>query len=245
MAAVVFFSESLQLQKRMFKVFAPAFYHPYMPFEVMNPPKKPREKPNPYRKVATRPEPTMPMRHLHDPDQMQECFYPIEVMIDMYSKKINFELANEADVVTILDAMDRYLYSARPNISANDAQVIEFVTHILNFRKEIVKHFYRYMMTHPVAAAQYYPNQSKTQNIFHALTRIHVGTEEIQQLDPIRARMKAPYELSDFLVPEAAKDFSDLNSFEISMGIMKDTLSKDDDASLNLIDFISGRAPLC
>lgn len=229
--AAVFYLDPLEfIQKREFEMVVPAFYHPHMPREIIDPPKFRRQRPNLYTKVPTRSVSVGQFRHVEDPNRMQRTAHSIEVMVDMHLKKIEFELVDQTDVVYILDAIDRYWLSRTEYVRNNDQPTIEYLRKMGSFREKVYHHYYRYMKTHPDALDRLYPNDSATGNLLHIMSLTTGSTSEEHQfkLDPLRAKSKPPFEIEDLLPRTAVKEEDDYSGMAAGLGLSTGDLLKDD-----------------
>lgn len=226
------------IKNRPFDVYVPAFYHPHIPTEVLHPKPKPFEKVNRWRKVAVnRRDPTPFFRPL-DTNQLQKASYTIEIMLDMFRKKIEFELVHEEDVVEILEEIDRYLISLRPDVELGNETIIEYVKLVMSWRKEVYKGYYRYMQLNPVALDKLYPNQDRNKNLVSLMVSIGGANSDMQELDPLRAKAKPPYDLKSS-TPSSNIDIESSMSIESSFGLSTEGIIKDDGKEFDMDDFLN------
>lgn len=224
------------VKKRPFDVYVPAFYHPNMPDDLVNPSRAPLERVNRFKMVATKKRNPAPFYRPLDPHQLQRAAYTIENMLVMFNKQVEFELVNEEDVVEIFEGIDRYLETLREDIRAGSEPAVEYARLLIKWREEVYKHYYRYMMTHPTSLETLYPNNDKKQNIFALLSALNGTSQETLNLDPLRAKAKPPYEINDVKPGEKVTN-SDMD-IESSLGLSKKGIMQDDGRDFNFDDFI-------
>ena len=170
--AQIYLSAVDYIKNKPFDVWVPAFYHPHIPQEMVHKNAAPLGRTNPYRWTDLNRRNMTPFYQPHDASQMQRASYPIEIMLDMFQKKIEFELGSEDDVPEIFDALDRYLLSLKDNVADGNEAVIEYARLVLRWRAEMYKHYFRYMQTHPAALANLHPNNNKEQSLVRRISVI-------------------------------------------------------------------------
>lgn len=237
MKTVLYLDAEEFIRKREFVLNVPAFYHPNMPDELVNPKPPVREKVNRFYPVQTGKRNLAPFRQIVDPMQKQIAHYSVEVMIDMFQKKIEFEMIHDEDVVEILDGIDRYLVMIRPYIEDMIEDITVYAKKMIAFRSEVYKHYFRYMNLNPAALQSLYPNNDPKRNIF-TLMSLGVKKERLK-LEPLKARAFPPYDLEDCKPKEAAVD--DNVIIESSLGISTAALLKDDGKDFDFHHFLQGK----
>lgn len=234
MAGPIYISAADFIKQKPFDLFVPAFYHPHLPTDIRNPGKFVRERPTPFKKVAVRGQRVRPFDHVIDPNQMQKAAFSIEVMLDMYQKKIEFEIANEDDIVEIFEGLDRYLLSLKPEVLSGDQVSVDYARLVVRWRGELYKHYYRYMKTHPAALEKLYPNNNPTQNLLHLMTLTSGLREGKAELDPLRAKAQPPYDIEQSQPKDkVANDITEVDPF---LGM--DSPSVDDGKGFDIDSFI-------
>jgi hypothetical protein len=225
------------VQKRLFDMWVPAYYDPNLPEDMIATKPKPFEKTNRFRPVSKSRRDPSPFYKPYAPDQPQLSAFSIEGMVKMFYRKVEFELYKESDIVEIFDGLDRYLISLRQDVELGNERIIEYVRLCLELRKELYKHYYRYMELNPTAKEKLYPNNDPTKNIFHLMALAGGLREDHDALDPLRARSKPPYEV-DTIKP--VEDTSvDADTFiESSYGLSKEGPMIDDGKDFNFDDFL-------
>lgn len=224
------------IKNRLFEVEVPAFYHPHMPEEMVNPPEYKKPKINRFRMTAVNPRPPILSRPVFDPNQLQRAKYSIEVMLDMFNKQIEFSLVQTFDVVEILENLDRYLLSLKADVDARDPKITEYAKLVIRYRAEVYKHYYRYMKLNPTALATLYPNNDPTKNIFSLIGGLGTA-RDVANLDPLKAKAFPPYEIHDGSESEAEPSAEML--METSLGISKvNALLSDDGKNFSIDDFL-------
>jgi hypothetical protein len=226
------------IKNRPFELYVPAFFHPHIPDDMKNPTLAPMERVNRFRMVPVRRKNTTPFRHVFDPHQRQRAAYPIEVMLEMFQKQIEFEHVYDEDVVEVFEGIDRYLVSLRDDVIAGSEKVITYVRFLLRFREEVYKHYYRYMMSNPTSLASLYPNNDTKKNIFALLSALSGTSKETFNLDPLRAKGIPPLDLNALMPKEKTEDKAD-GDLERSYGIGSGkAMVADDSRDFNFEDFL-------
>lgn len=233
-----YFSAAEYIKERKFPLQVPAYYNPFIPESMVNKTPQPLEKVNTLRMVGTRRCAGPMPRMLDDPDMLQRADYSIEIMVDMFKRKVVFHLMQSFDIVEILDGIDRYLLSLQHDVESGDERAIAYGKLMIAFREEIYKHYFRYMKTNPTALAKLYPNENLNKNFHTLLSAFSHGREDLQNLDPLKAKAFPPYTIED---PKDSKvDTFDANAdTEISLGISAaNKLLSDDGKSFDFEDFL-------
>lgn len=219
-----------------FDVWVPAYYDPTRPPEMIATKPKPFEKTNRFRLVSKSRRSNEPFYKPYAEDQPQLMSMSIEDMLKMHYRKVNFELVKEPDIVEIFEGLDRYLISLKVDVEMGSERIIEYVKLCLDWRKEVYKHYYRYMELNPAAKEKLYPNSDPTKNIFHIMTLVSGLNEETYKLDPLKARRDPPYEV------EAIKPKEELPSadaiIESSYGLSTESPILDDGKDFDFENFI-------
>ena len=237
--AVYYLSVHEYITKHPFEVLVPAFYHPHMPANMVNPKPEPLEKPNRWRKVPTKRRSLLPFNPVEDPDRLQSAKYTIEIMLDMFRKKIEFQIVHDEDVVEIFEGLDRYLISLKTDVEMGDPKITEYAKLVIAWRDEVYKHYYRYMMTHPAAKEKLYPNNDPTKNLLHLMSIASGIRKEQYNLDPLRARAEPPYRIDSIKPKEKDGSLSPEMSMESSLGLSaSSTLLADDGKGFDFDDFL-------
>lgn len=227
------------IRKKLYELEVPAYYHPHMPDEIMNPKKPVREKLAPGKKVKRGLQGVHMVRTLDDPHMVQRAAYSIETMIDMHRKKVEFAFARAFDAVDVFNALDRYLLSLQSDVESGNQAVREYAKLVIAFRADTYKLYYAYMKRNPAALETLYQNFSPDKNFFAIMSLISGGAEDVSQLDPLKAKAYPPYPIDD------AKPKSDEpsveESFEASYGVSSaaNKFLTDDGKSFNFEDFLN------
>ena len=233
-----FFSAVEFIKERRFEVYVPAFYHPVLPQEMLNPKPAPLERPNPWKKVATRRRDPTPFRQLQDPNQLQRASYTIEIMLDMFRKKIEFIIANDDDIPEMFDGVDRYLESIKPDVSLGVERTVDYARLVVAWRGELYKHYYRYMKTHPTALDKLYPGEDKNKNIFALLSAVGTDADPALSIDPLLSKRNPPYDI-DKTIPGGDKQQTAQQRVEDLLGISSNSGPVvDDGRDFNFEDFL-------
>lgn len=227
------------IKNRNFEVLVPAFYHPHVPAEMLNSKPAPLERPNRFKPVATKRRLPVPFYQPIDPNQLQRASYSIEIMLDMFRKKVEFQIAHDEDIPEIFDGLDRYLLSLQQDVETGNERSIEYARLVIAWRGEVYKHYYRYMKTHPAALEKLYPNNNPTQNLLHLMSSTGIRKENLA-LDPLRAKAEPPYQV-DAVTPKGPDEFQSEDSMiESSLGLSKNFNFNDDGKDFNFDDFLKG-----
>ncbi len=228
------------IRERRFEVLAPSYYHPHISSDVLlgGVEKPKQERVNPYRFVTvgrqTPPRPSMVLPGQHA-DQHQHCYYTAEIMVDMFRKRIPFDIVHDVDIVELMDGVDRYLVSLKADIQAEVVEAIEYTRLLLAWREQLYKHYFRYMKTHPTAMEELYPNFDKQNNIFSLLLAVgSLGIEETN-LDPLKARQTPPVTLDI----RASKTSTEITQTEAEQEITNPFASAHNE-KFDLQDFLKG-----
>jgi len=222
------------IRERLYDVWIPAFYHPNVPADMFDDPVPSKEAVNKFTKVLMGTRLPIPMVHTPDPEQMQKSSQPIEVMIDMHRRKIEFELFQFSDIVDIFDSLDRYLYSLQSKIEAGDERCTKYALHVLSFREKAFIHYFRFMQENPLAKEKLYPNNSTKNNIFSLMVGMGGDADE---LDPLRARRNPPFAIKPKERHELAVGDA---GFVDGLGISQSHVLLDDGKGLDLESFLKG-----
>ena len=226
------------IKQKPFKVYVPAFYHPHLPSDIKNPVAQRAVRPNSFRMTSTgRRNPAL-MRQTADASQMELASFSIEIMLDMFQKKIEFELADENDLPEILDGLDWYLKSLEPDVKLGSEHYIAYARLVISWRSEVYKHYYRYMKNNPTVLESLYPNNNKTQNLLHLMSIGGGIRKENLELDPLRAKARPPYDVDTVIPKEVVPDERDDFSMENSYGIGSVNPMTDTGKDFNFEDFL-------
>lgn len=230
------------IRKRNFDVWVPAYYHPHMPAELVNPKPAPREKVNRYRMVATKRRDPTPYRQHVDPNQIQKASYSIEIMLDMFRKKVEFELQNEYDVVEILDGLDRYLGTLRVDVEMGLTKAVEYAGWVIAWREQVYKHYYRYMMTHKDARDFLYPGNDPENNMLSLISMMAPSITRYgeTEVDPLKAKAHPPYRVEGLLPKEKNNNPDEMLLMESSLGLSRPSIT-DDGKDFDFDDFLARR----
>lgn len=226
------------IKNRNFEVWVPAFYHPHMPEDMLNSKPQPVAKTNRWKMVTKNQRNPLPFQQHTDPNQMQRASYSIEIMLDMFRKKIEFQIALEDDIPEIFDGLDRYLMSIKPDVEVGVERTIEYAKLVLAWREEVYKHYYRYMQSNTNAMDRLYPNGSPTKNLVHLMSLVSGVRQETRNLDPLRARANPPYRIDAIVAPLPGQRSDGTFELEDSLGISTSTLLNDDGRDFNFDDFL-------
>lgn len=181
------------IKKRLFEVEVPAFYHPNMPANIVNPPPRVREKLVPGKIRKTGLNGIIALPPTVDPHQLQRASYSIETMLDMFNRKIEFALIQTFDIVEVLESLDRYLLSIKHDVEAGNQQITDYAKLVVRWRGEVYKHYYRYMKLNPAALARLHANNDPNKNFFSLMSAITGNDENVKRMDPLRAMAYPPY----------------------------------------------------
>lgn len=238
--AQYFLSAFEYIKTKVFDVWVPEFYHPHLPEHMLDPRPAPLERVNRFRAVTTKRRSPMPFRRIEDPHQMQKASYSIEIMLDMFRKKVEFELCNEEDIVEILDGLDRYLLSLENDVKLGEERAVEYAKLVINWREEVYKNYYRYMKLNPAALEKLYPNNNPTQNLLYLMSAVSGVKKENLELDPLRARAEPPYRVEKIIPQNNDGIKVGEMEFETSLGLSKaSSLLNDDGKDFNFDDFLN------
>lgn len=223
------------IKKRRFEVEVPAFYHPFMPDDIVNPKPRVSERLAPGKRVKRGLNGVIVLPPVEDPNQLQRASYTIEIMLDMFNKKIEFSLMQTFDIVEILDSIDRYLISIQRDVESGNQKVVEYARVLVKWRDEVYKHYFRYMKQNPAAAARLYANNDPKKNFFSLMSTITGNDEEHRDLDPLRAKAYPPYPI------DRNADKSEVTAGEVmmetSLGIPDSAINKMLNGEDNKFDF--------
>ena len=238
--APLFLSVVEFIKNRNFEVIVPAFYHPHMPAEMVNPKPAPLEKVNRHRMVAVNRRHSAPFNPVEDPDRLQRASYSIEIMLDMFRKKIEFQIVNQDDIPEIFDGLDRYLLSIKTDVEMGNERSVEYARLVIAWREEVYKHYYRYMKEHPAAMEKLYPNNDPTKNLLHLMSLMGGVRKDIANLDPLRARAEPPYRV-DAVLPVSKSGNTAEDFMESSLGLSGGGMPLNDDGKgFDFEDFLKG-----
>lgn len=231
------------IQERPFDVHVPAYYYPNLPDAIKHPQPFKRERPSPGRRVAVHQRPSIPLYAPHDPGRMQKASFSCQIMIEMFVKQVEFELAHEEDTVEIIDGLDRYLESLRRDIELGDETCTTYAQYVINWRKEVYKHFYRVMMTNPAAREKLYPNGSPNKNLLSIIARVNSFDTTVAKLEPLVAMAHPPYEI-DQIKPNTQREsvVSGSTTMEGSLGLPTErsySVLEDTGKDFNIKDFLN------
>lgn len=227
------------IKQRLFEVEVPAFYHPFMPAEIVNPQKPVKQKLVPGVRVKTGLNGMIVLPPVVDPNQLQRANYSIEVMLDMFNRKIEFGLVQTFDIVEILESLDRYLISIQHDVEAGNKKTIEYAKLVISWRAEVYKHYYRYMKLNPAAEARLYPNNDPNKNIFSIMAAIGGNSEDLGKMDPLKAKSFPPYAIDG--IKQNDKSESPAVIMETSYGLPQSAINKmlsGEDTKFDLNEFL-------
>lgn len=232
----VYISQVDYIKYHLFDVFVPAYFQTAIPEHMKDPTPKPLGRVNPFRMTDINRMSNVPLYQPFDPHQIQSARYSIEIMLEMHAKKVEFELGIESDIVLILDALDKYLLTLTEDIRGGHEYAIAYARLVVSFREEVYKLYYRYMKLNPGVMDNLYPKQDKTKTLNHLL--MAVGGEDLNTLDPLRARMKPPIDI-DSLLPKNNQPLT-IENLEGSLGIPKSGAFVDDGKDFKIDEFLQG-----
>lgn len=235
--AIHYLSSAEYFRKRTFDVLVPAYYHSHIPEEMKTGRREALARVNRFKMVSTRQREPTPFYQPRDPYSWQHAQYTLEIMVDMFYKKVVYQLTHDEDIVEILDEVDRYLITLQTDVETNNRTIVEYVKIVLQWREELYKHYYRYMRQHPEALARLYPNEDPTKNIFHLMSSIGLPKTKHQETDPLKRKAHPPYTL-DELKPLPGKT---TEAYEDLMGISMDNNPLAAEENFNFDDFLAKR----
>lgn len=132
-------------------------------------------------------------------DQMETSLVSAYSLLDMYTKKVMFEILNDLDVVHIFHLCDRYLEYAKTGIINNVQVVIDFCRDLINFRQTFLYPcFRRVVCKYPTLASAYRTYGTGINDVWLSL----FGAEDAGVKDGLERLRKPPYEL-EALQPSA------------------------------------------
>lgn len=231
-----YFSSYDFITKKTFDVLVPAFYQSHIPDSIRNAKPEPFEKPNPFRAVSTARINPAPFYTIFDPDRLQMASYTVEIMIDMFTKKVEFQIVNDVDVVEIMDGLDAYLMSIKSDVEIGNEATIAFARMSLNWREELYKHYYRYMKTNKLALDNLYPNNDPSKNLMSLMATMTTREETIGELDPLLAKANPPYRV-DAIIPKDAQS-KEQGYVESYLNNASDTFMNDSANKFDLEEFL-------
>ena len=219
----IYISAYEYVTQRTFNVYAPAFYQPHLPKEMLNPIVKRREAPNRWKP--------------YDEKQMQRCSYTIEIMLDMFQKGIEFEIADENDIPEIFDNIDRFLMTLETDITLGEDWSTNYARLLVKWRAEVYKHYYRYMQMHPGVKDTLYPNNDQKKNLLSLLSMVSGTSSEQRNLDPLRARQFPPFDI-DAIKPKPAEE-KEPTLLDSGLSLGADRYLSDNGRDFDFDDFLS------
>lgn len=231
--SVLYLSAADSFKKKLYEVFAPAYYQSNLPDHFVKKPYHPKPKINPFTMTPVNQRNATPFYQPLDPNQMERASYSIERMIDMHEKRVTFTIANDYDIPSILGEIDEYLLSLKEDVKLGVDKAVNYTRLVVRFRKEVYKDYYRYMKQNPTALEELYPGYSIDDNLFSVMGQITGG---VHDLDPLRAKMNPPYDI-DNLIPKS-KEPDKTEEFSKTLGITANHLLEDDGRDFNFQDFL-------
>lgn len=235
---VLYLSAVEWIKKRNFDVAVPAFYHPYLPEEMKNPKAAPLTRPHRFGMTPMRRRELTPFRQIVDESQIQSASYSVEIMLDMFQKKIEFTIINDDDIPEIFDGLDRYLLSLKADVELGLEHAVAYAKLVIRWRAEVYKHYYRYMQLNPTAKEALYPNNNPTKNLLHLMSMASGVRKEQLELDPLKARARPPYDVEGSLPKEKVLDNQEDFEMGSSLGLSSGTILSDDGKDFNFDDFL-------
>ena len=221
---------------RLFPLWAPAFFDPDITVEDLIKKKTTRPVLNQYFMVSRQRAPERQRFQSTDPNEMQSASFSIWTMLKMHRYQVPFQLKNEADIVDILDGIDSYALSLKPDVVLGHETITAVVRLLFDWRVEVFKHYFRYIKTHPAALEQLYPNGTKDENIFAMLSDFSYKEEEKIALDPLRVRLKPPYDV-DKTIPHSQRPVAE-KTFEEQLGINGQIVTPHDPFKFDFDEFM-------
>lgn len=235
---VLYLSAVEWIKKRNFDVAVPAFYHPHLPEDMKNPKVAPLTRPHRFGMTPMKRRNPTPFRHVVDESQIQSASYSVEIMLDMFQKKIEFTIINDDDIPEIFDGLDRYLLSLKSDVEMGLEHAVVYAKLVISWRAEVYKHYYRYMQLNPTAKAALYPNNNPKDNLLNLMSMAGGIRGEKLELDPLRARAKPPYDLEKSQPKENPGGYREDLDMGSSLGLSAGTILSDDGKDFNFDDFL-------
>jgi hypothetical protein len=241
--AIHYFSAYEEFTQKRFEMFVPAYFEPNMPKEFSTPIRGRLPRPQQFKPVPTRRRDPTPFYQPEDPDQKQKANYPVEMMVEMFTKKVQFELLRDEDTVPVMSVVDRYLVSLQTDLEMGHEGIIAYVRLILPFRAALYKHYYRYMYNNPAARDGLYIGNDSNNTLASMLAIIGGAPSNIPETDPIKAMSFPPVD------PDAASKKVDVTSdagmasMESSFGLSMANVVHTNNMSDFDLDAFLGRKP--
>jgi hypothetical protein len=176
------------MKRREFDLYVPAFYHPHMSKDAIYLSQQERQRPNPHRRVCVSNFRPTPFGHVDDPNRMQMAKYSTEVMVEMFQKKIRFQLVSDKDIPEVFDGIDRYLISLEHDVAAGVEHIVSYARLVVALREEIYKLYFRFMKENPTVLETLYPNNNPNKNLLSILAGLNPNQDKLKDLDPLQAK---------------------------------------------------------
>lgn len=231
-----YFSPSEYIRKQPFDITVPAYYNPNLPPDLVKQEKVDRQFDSMGRRWL-RARPAGLGYVAPDPDSVVRVSHTIENMLNLFRRKIPFSYRYPDDVVYIFDAIDAYLESVKPDVQMNDSTIIEYVKHLLEWRAELYKLYFTYMMTHPTAREALYKGSSEKASLGALLVRVGAIRENFD--DPVRRRKNPPYFIEQFKPVEKTSDDDDASDIASMYGIPTAKVDADEDFKFDMDAFLN------
>lgn len=211
---VLYLNAEEQFKKEPYDVWVPAYYSPHMPRELIEPMIPKREKANPRYKTPINFRNPTPFRSLDEPNKLELAAFSLEIIVEMFTKQIEFTLMREDDVPKIMDALDRYLLHIENHVRQGVQEFVDYARLVIAFREAHYLHYFRFMKTHPAAERALHIGGDPSKNILYLLSVANRTKVESRSLDPLLARREPPYQI-DRITPrsDAASSVDDMDRF--------------------------------
>ena len=236
--AMYYLSSIDEIKNRLFDVSIPGDYNPHIPKDILYPIIEPKPKINTFRMTPVHRRPNIPVVVLGDSTATQKASLSIETLVEMYSKKIDFMLYNEEDIIRIFDAIDRYFLVMRDDVELGNEDVINYLKIMLRFREIVYKLYFRYMKTNQGALERIYPNHDSKRNILSMMASLSLSGTPGSNVDPLVARANPPYSI-DNIKPRTDTERELENSIECSLGIPTGGFTADDGKDFDFDNFLN------
>ncbi len=225
------------IKNKNFEVLVPSYYKPYVTSEDITPKPLRRNKPDKLRMTPLFDyQPVVHYVH-ENPDHLEAGLFSIEIMMDMFERKVVFTIMNDKDTVDILDGIDRYMEAMYYDVSIGRDDVVNFIRKMVEFRNEIYKHYYRYMKMNPTAEERLHPNHSRTENVLSMINNLGLSSNQnYQETDPLKLRANPIYNVDDVIPKEIGKN-SD-NDFHRTFGLPETKTTNDEIIGIDFSDFL-------
>ena len=224
------------IKHKTFHVAVPAYYKPFMTEEMKNPKPKPLEKVNTFRAVYTTQHNPDPYYKPIDHNQLEFGLFTIEIMVDMFKKKVEFQIIYPETVIEIFDTLDRYLITLEDDVRRGEENIITYARLVVGLREKLFVHYFRYMKTNPAALEKLYVNNDPKKGLDSVVNGLGIRDNNKVEYDPLMAKKLPPFNI-EAIRPKAVNE-SNLSQFEKTLGLPTGKPSGDDISTFDFETFM-------